>query len=181
MKKTLRLVITYECNKNCKGCCNKQPLHRSNKILLFDWDFTNYDEVVITGGEPMLKKPLVEAIGYLISILRGYPNYPSKLILYTADCSNVPFLIRLMYTYTGLTVTLHEQSDVYNFLYLNYALLRVKRFLQDNNRTLRLNVFKNVEIPGSVDLSLWKIKYNMEWILNCPLPANETIRRLPGT
>jgi molybdenum cofactor biosynthesis enzyme MoaA len=49
--KKLRLLVTERCARSCSGCCNH------------DWDlaalptcesYAGYDEVLLTGGEPML-------------------------------------------------------------------------------------------------------------------------------
>jgi len=39
-----------------------------------------------------------------------------------------------------------------------------------------LNVFKGISLDG-IDLSLWKVKENMTWIRDCPLPDNEEFLR----
>jgi len=46
--------------------------------------------------------------------------------------------------------------------------------------SLRLNIFKGIYIPEVVDLSLWKVKKDMEWISNCPLPEDEVFMKLPN-
>lgn len=45
--KKLRLLLHEECNRNCKGCCNKD--WDLNALEIED-DFTDYDEILITGG-----------------------------------------------------------------------------------------------------------------------------------
>ena len=47
----LRLLFTKDCNRNCPGCCNKDWDLDSLPVCT---DFTPYDLVMITGGEPML-------------------------------------------------------------------------------------------------------------------------------
>ena len=76
----------------------------------------------------------------------------------------------------GLTVTLHEQEDVEPFQILNKSLLKCSRVPW----SLRLNVFKEVALP-EIDLRLWKVKDQIEWIKDCPLPADEVFMKLPLT
>jgi hypothetical protein len=45
-------------------------------------------------------------------------------------------------------------------------------------RGMRLNVFEGVTIPEDTDLSLWKVKEQMVWIKDCPLPQDEVFMRL---
>jgi len=100
-----------------------------------------------------------------------------RLILYTAQASQRDNIESLLNYYDGITVTLHTQEDVDDFRRLNFWLQRRKRWIKDNNKTLRLNVFKGVDVYMQ-DASLWKIKDNIEWIPDCPLPANESIAKL---
>ena len=45
------------------------------------------------------------------------------------------------------------------------------------NKSLRLNVFKEC---GNIEQrsNLWKIKHDMKWIDNCPLPKDEEFKKL---
>lgn len=52
MKKTARVIVTLKCNRNCPGCCNMNlPEYRE---VHTDEELLDYEEIVITGGEPML-------------------------------------------------------------------------------------------------------------------------------
>ena len=95
--------------------------------------------------------------------------------MYTAkvDCllhvfGTLPFL-------DGITLTLHEQRDVKPFIRFNNELLKYKPI----TKSYRLNIFKGVDISG-IDLSIWKVKENIEWVKNCPLPKNEDFKKLGG-
>ena len=55
-----RVLVTKKCNRKCKGCCN-ETLGIIDKISFED--LFKYDEICITGGEPMLLSDrLVEMI-----------------------------------------------------------------------------------------------------------------------
>ena len=51
MKKTARVIITYDCPRDCQSCCNK---HIGDVPQVKFEDLLSYEEIVITGGEPML-------------------------------------------------------------------------------------------------------------------------------
>ena len=72
MKKTLRLVVTDKCLRTCSGCCNNDI-----KPDLFEGYFYEYDEIIITGGEPFLF-PLK-----LIALIQKikYDNYNAKIYI----------------------------------------------------------------------------------------------------
>lgn len=165
--KTLRLLVTKECDRACKGCCNK------------DWDLDslpvvehyNYLEVVITGGEPLKGDALTKVI-YLSHYLNIVDRHPGrKIYVYTS----FSFGVYLWWEFfDGFTLTLHEQKDVENFIEDNKLILESKQ----TNKSLRLNIFKGVELPENTDLSLWVVKNNIEWIKDYPLPENEVFMRL---
>lgn len=163
-EKKLRLFLFKDCNRACKGCCNN------------DWDivhipvcrsFKGYNEVLLTGGEPMLKPELVfETVRKIRK-----ENKSTKIFLYTAKLDNLLMLYFIMSIVDGITITLHEQSDVKRWK-------KFLRYLPEYlfQKSLRLNIFWNVgvtNIPKN-----WKVKSGMKWIKNCPLPKNEVLRKL---
>ena len=172
MKDTLRLILFGRCNRNCEGCCNKD----------FDIDklpvpesFDGYKQVILTGGEPMLKPILINMI--VKDIKREAPE--TKIILYTAKVDDYVIVEYLLNYLNGITVTLHEQDDVHDLIKLSSYL---KEFGTDlNDKTLRLNIFEGIELPlENVDEieKMWQIKKDIKWIKNCPLPSNEVLMRL---
>lgn len=159
--KKLRLLITKNCNKNCSGCCNNQ------------WDlsklpvctsYAGYDEIMITGGEPMTEPLRVQR---LIRAIRKENTF-AKIILYTTDLATVLFYC-LDWMLDGLTVTIHDRYDARHFVESE----REANF--DESLSLRLNIFKGISIFPLKHK--WKIKEDIEWIENCPLPENEVFMR----
>ena len=60
--KKLRLLFTQICNRRCEGCCNKDwELDKLEQVSHF-----NYDEILLTGGEPLLFTE--QLIGYVKAI-----------------------------------------------------------------------------------------------------------------
>jgi hypothetical protein len=173
--KILRLLLFSACNRDCEGCCNKDW---DLKALPAITDFTDYDQILLTGGEPMLSpRRIWEAIGTIRK-----QNRTAKIYLYTALVRAELFdLLNDSHGLDGVTLTLHEQNDVTPEL---LAFL----FLAPREKSLRLNVFEGVSLPSDVKafgqrverdvLDGWKVKLDMIWIKNCPLPENETFGRI---
>jgi len=161
--KKMRLVMFEECNRNCAGCCNK------------DWDFgavgvcdnfSGFDLVMLTGGEPMLKPSLVLKT---IERVKEDTNGKAKVYVYTAKVDTTFDALQVLEASDGMCVTLHEQSDVEPFL--NFA-ARTKGY----KKSLRVNIFKGVRLCGIP--AGWKEKRDMEWIKDCPLPDGEILLKL---
>ena len=164
MKKKLRLLLFSKCNRRCVGCCNQQ------------WDlealpvcdtYTGYDEVMLTGGEPMLDPQLVIQTAREIRLEHDGPIW-----VYTAKIDNPISVYGVLLEVDGMCVTLHEQRDVSVFrnllTWLPPAILK--------QRSMRLNVFAGVNIEN-IDVGDWDVKYNIEW-KNGPLPEGEMFMRL---
>ena len=171
MLKSLRLLLFSECNRNCNGCCNK------------DWDldglpvansFYGYDEILLTGGEPMLHPDFV-----IETIERIRKQSEAKIYVYTAKIDEIASIYDVIYWSNGITVTLHDTNDVKHFIKLNNFLLEmwIGGFISKHEKNLRLNVFEGIDISNE-DLSLWIVKSNIVWLKNCPLPENEVFMRL---
>ena len=170
--KKLRLLVTKYCPKSCEGCCNKE--WDLNNLPVVD-DFSKYDEIIITGGEPldmMTRQATLHLIDYI------YTWYKEKtIILYTATGSGILWLFKQTEV-NGITYTIHDESEIDNLYdvveYFNAEAHWYPRI------SLRLNVFKGINIPENIDLSLWTIKKDIEWIKNCPLPEDEVFMRMPN-
>lgn len=164
--KKLRLLITEECNRSCPGCCN---LDWDLKALEKCTDFSGYDEIILTGGEPMLFPDKIREILMRIDYPTG--DRP-KIYMYTA-LVNLSTAQLLNIYLDGITITFHNQKDVDNFAKVQYAL---EPKFYNVNRSLRLNVFEGIDI-SALNLERWKVKDNMVWLENCPLPKDEVFMR----
>jgi len=158
----LRLLLWRECNRKCEDCCNQYwDLNALKKTT----NFKGYSEILLTGGEPMLKPLTVAKICTEIKRQTDAPIY-----MYTAKIDCLVSIESLLHGWIdGITLTLHEQKDVQHFAVLNYNLL-----LKDIRKSFRLNVFKGIDISG-IDTRLWKVKDNMVWDKECPLPKDEVL------
>jgi organic radical activating enzyme len=164
--KTLRLLLFSACTRDCDLCCNKDW---DLDALPIERDFTSYDEVLLTGGEPMLSPRRIREATARIRTQTARP----RVYLYTAMVHRELFAL-LEECLDGVTLTLHEQSDV---TLLAREFLRVAPTVVPS-KSLRLNVFEGVALPDDLDLMGWVVKRDMVWLPNCPLPANETFCRI---
>jgi len=169
--KKLRLLITERCNKSCTGCCNKD--WKLDELLTFDpFTLSLYDEVLITGGEPTLNK--VNLLNVLNVLNKDKTD--QRILMYTNGYD--PFLIASLLhldLLDGVTLTLHEPSDIANFVQLQELLRRSKI----KGKSLRLNVFEGVpiEIVAPHTLIDWVVKDEIVWKKDCPLPDNEVFMK----
>lgn len=164
--KKLRLLLFEKCNRKCVGCCNEDW---NLKNLEQERQFSDYDEIFLTGGEPMLNPRMVIDIAILIRKVSK-----AKIYLYTAKVDKRFEILAVLNFIDGITLTLHEQNDVEDFEWLNFWLEDAKL-----DKSFRLNIFKGVVLPYiTYTTNIWKVKKDIEWIKNCPLPKDEIFKRL---
>lgn len=162
----LRLLLFEDCNRSCKGCCNKQwDLSK----LPVETDFTGYDKIILTGGEPMLKPEYLKDV---IRMIRSKTD--AKIVVYTAKVDDRCMFLDIIEMVDGVTVTLHKSYDWIPFKYLDEALWAINDF---GDKTFRLNIFKEVN-TGKIYFDKWQIKDDIVWIEDCPLPKNEIFKRI---
>lgn len=172
--KKLRLLLFSDCTKSCPGCCNK------------DWDLISlpicksydvFNEIILTGGEPMMNPSLIKKT---VQEIRKQ-NSKAKIYMYTANVS-VYDIYELFILLDGITVTLHDKSDVNPFI--NFVNNISTSPYKELKKSLRLNVFQGVDLFENLDsgenfdLKRWEIKDNIKWIKHCPLPQDEVFMRL---
>ena len=165
----MRLLLFEDCNRQCKGCCNQ---YYDLKNLPVETDFTGYREVILTGGEPMLKPQLVLET---IKEIRAQ-NPQARIFMYTAKVDNALATIMLLRVLDGVTVTLHETEDV-----ASLAFFAGVDSIGVQTGSRRLNVFKGVYISEGFKRVLqrtWAINDNKVWMQGDCLPEGEVFKRL---
>ncbi len=147
-----RVIITFECKRSCENCCNKYTSIMKNAISINNLnELDNYDEISITGGEPMLNCIRTSNI---IKYLRN--RNPNRLIyLYTAFYSDsMSNIINLV---DGIQFSLHDgvsTQDISGFV-------KFQEDIKDINKSFRLYVEPTIEYPLTIIPNRWKrIKMN---------------------
>lgn len=168
MKNKLRLILWEDCPRSCPGCCNNDfDIQGLPKISFYD--LYSYDEIFLTGGEPMMHPDRLLEMLYVIATCSD-----AEIYVYTAKIDDLLAVVGILHACDGLTVTLHEQEDVKAFLKLN-AFVNTFNMLE---KSLRLNVFEGVKLPiPPYEMEMWKVKKDIKWIKDCPLPEGETLMR----
>lgn len=139
-------------------------------------DRIDYDEIMITGGEPLLYPLLVRELIQGLRVLRH--GTQTKFYVYTSVAHPAIFPTVLDEA-DGIVLTPHNEGSIDLFCRLNANLLRAPE--KTNGKSLRLCLFPDIKamLPQGIDLSLWQVK-DIEWKKDCPLPYGEDFRRLPN-
>jgi organic radical activating enzyme len=108
MKKKARVILTLKCPRNCSYCANKAKANRAQMQPLKDIeDLKGYDQVILTGGEPLLEVLRLNAILRKLNTFR-----PIKIYLYTAIW--MPFFEEEVANFLdGITFTMHPNQTGY--------------------------------------------------------------------
>lgn len=173
MNKKLRLLVTENCPNHCPLCCNKQFNFDNIPVV----DRLNYDEIMITGGEPLLYPNRLERLCKSIRDVMELGGRTPKIYIYTARAkwSHIERAIR--YYADGIVVAPHSKDDIAFFRETNNCLLKHYRYGNIFDCSLRLKVFPEVKDALPENLKCWQVQES-EWIENCPLPEGEDFRRV---
>ena len=149
----LLLLITKQCHRNCRWCCNK---FRNLEALPFCDSYENYEEIIITGGEPTLFSDQIVSLAKEIR----KENNTASLTLYTTRTENLP---QMGEVFDKIFFTIHNSHQIGD-------LLRVeKKFM------------KKVQILSFVEVSeIFPDVVNLHWDKTpFPIPGDEVFMRLP--
>ncbi|MDF3000872.1 MAG: hypothetical protein K0Q48_991 [Bacillota bacterium] len=180
MKDVARVIVTYDCPRNCPNCCNE---HIGDVPAVKFEDLLKYKELVITGGEPMEIAPRVVE---MIHRLRE-SGYKGKLWLYTSCLKTARWADRaVLQEVNGITYTLHHkpsQKDLSDVRKLNNFLME-KLDNRAHDRSDRLLIDSRcyteevLRIIGLYDTGTkhWSSIKPLEWKDDvCPIPDNEEL------
>jgi organic radical activating enzyme len=176
-----RVIVTKKCNRRCPGCCNRKHLGNVDKVA-FD-DLFKYDEISITGGEPMMVSISARVVEMVHRLKMG--GYKGKIWLYTAYSHKVETYWgskMLVDEVDGITYTLHYSSDMKKLRADLTDLRKLDHFLRTLDRagkSDRLYIDSRVYDQEYVD-SLkynWAVVKPLEWKKDgdCPLPEGEEL------
>lgn len=160
----LRLLLWRDCVRSCKHCPN--ALLEDPPQL--DWnEIEGYDEIILTGGEPLMYPGALNIVLREINAMR---KDTSHLFLYTAMPSPADALIEAASQVSGVTLT------VYNSKRMRDAWVAMARMRDAGLQlTNRLITFKDVNLPDWVEG--WEHVVR-EYVKDCKLPDDEDFRRL---
>ena len=169
MKKTARVIITFDCNRKCSYCVNDYAYIINQAIRIKDLNkLKNFDEIVITGGEPLLDRERTR------DILRDleYEIVPNaKKYLYTSIFN--PSLRMVIDYLDGITYTMHTDHDEDQLAFDDF-----EDFIKNhNNKSYRLAISPTLENVFIFSPFLWKeIKFK-DWKEEgrCEIPKHETL------
>lgn len=167
MKDTLRLILFTECNMHCSYCCNEIPEvnTRFEKKKFRDIDFSKYENICITGGEPFLKKDI------LYQVLDKLPDAVNKYIYTNGtlidDVDMVALYgLALRRNLKCINIGLHLIQQLRNIINIE-EYLPVRFMLQDIKKELFL-----AEYPdrlNEANIKTWTVNEctmpNEDWVL----------------
>jgi hypothetical protein len=173
-KRKLRLLVTSKCNRSCEGCCNLD-WDLDALPVVEDWHAYAYDEIIVTGGEPLLFPEKLQSFMQSLTEMHTAP----KLYLYTAKpdvFTRYPWLLKY---FDGLTITLHEPSDWIEMVAFDNLLIQ-QEHVNPFCLSIRINHFKAAgEHPiENMIFKHYKWDLNREWLTDCPLPSGEEFRKI---
>jgi len=171
MKTTARLILFLDCPRKCRGCCNEYPQHKAamRPISSLD-DLEPYAEIILTGGEPMLKPEMT--LGFLAKLRKRFPN--KTVYLYTAMYNHRALVAALPHL-DGLHYTLHADASAAEVMDLQ--LLQLVLTMQDYKGSVRLYVDNAMPLAVEVVPNLWSRVEMKPWLGEgfCPLPDHEDL------
>lgn len=164
-----RVLITLKCHRQCPYCCNNYADIKAQMRRIKNLDSVcNYDEVMITGGEPMQYPKKV--MGVIHQLRKQNPNAP--MYLYTAYYS--VFIYPITRLVDGIHYTLHANSTSYDLIgFRNFQHLIGKY----PEKSFRLYIHPEVKHKITIIPNLWKRVEVKPWMPEgeCPLPEGEEL------
>jgi hypothetical protein len=166
-----RLLITKSCRRNCSYCCNNHPdlIKQMTTINTLE-ALVDYDEIMLTGGEPMDDSSRTENILHQIRWINSY----ATLLMYTAryDESGIRRCLPLL---NGVQYTLHKSSTIQDIDDFCRFQDHVAPFAI--TKSFRLSIHPEIKFFIPVNPSIWKRVEVKPWMEdgNCPLPKGETL------
>ena len=174
--KSARVIITFQCQRSCRGCCNTYGRIMKQAISISDLaTLANFGIICITGGEPLLEPDYT--LDIVAKIRRQHPS--AALYLYTAlYAERMPDIVRAT---DGIHYTLHEGATDQDI----DGLQRFQQVIRNegNGKSFRLYIDKRVERLVSIQPNLWKRVEVKPWLSEeellamqpSGLPPNETL------
>lgn len=172
--KKLRLIVDAKCNRRCAGCCNNQ--FDITKLPVCT-DYTPYDEIILTGGEPMLfPDRIVEIVLAIDAQKRNHGRTP--IYMNTAKLDNVDDMNNVLPWLDGVTLTLHNQKDVVTFCKIFSSDFRSVGIKSTHSLRVNHRAGLNLKAIPALLRRRWTFKeIPAVFTDDCPLPKDEVLMR----
>ena len=165
-----RVVVTLDCSRQCPDCCNHTGILAFGKKITDIEQLLGYEEIIITGGEPILIYDKVEAF---IKMLRS-KQYEGEIYLYSALYRSWAYE-KLLPLVDGLHFTLHAEARDQDIIELK-ALSKV--IADFEGKSFRLSIDNRLYDKydfSNINFSHWSVIRKLQWLKECPLPAGEEL------
>lgn len=170
MKKTARVIVTFDCMRECPGCFVLN-LPKYKKVHT-DEEFLGYQEIVITGGDPML---IPGKTLKFIDRMRD-KGYRGKMYLHTSFWNNKGISKEILKELDGFTFTLHAECSDTDIMALKN--LSNSGILQNKDFSSRLVIDKRIYDRydlSNINFSRWSVIRKLDWKEKCDPAANEDL------
>lgn len=171
--KIARVVTTWRCHRDCDLCCNKKLLVEPRPCSIAD--LTGYDQVLLTGGEPMLYPEQVVAVARELRLRT--PPKQQRIYLYSALAH--PAFPEVLKWIDGVHFTLHHplmHFDLEGFKWFQGLLVSQAGL----GKSFRLYVDPRIDRSVKIVPNRWARVEVKPWLDECPLPENEEFFELGG-
>ena len=163
--KIIHLMVTNNCLRHCKYCCNKQ--YDVNSIpVITEEEYKYADTILLTGGEPVVfANPSLIAC----SIKAAYPNI-KNVYVYANASELVAFLSQENCSIAGIdgfSVSIKDAIDLYDFN-KSIGLFPEVNALKSN----RLYIFDNLYPEDTANFQVIERQWQTKFI-----PADDSIFR----
>lgn len=172
LKKTARVIVTWGCNRQCEGCCNNSLDKSEIKTVTIE-ELRQYEEIVITGGEPMLLKD--KLYNFISDLKKNMPK--AKIYLYTSywdDSQLSKYTIGML---SGISFTIHNESTDKDIIALKNLSRYIDRFLSTrlfiDNRLYDKYDFSNINFDR------WDVIRKLQWKKECEPAHHEELLYFP--
>ena len=172
--KKARVLVTMDCGRSCTYCCNTyRSIMSQMKTVKLD-GLAEFDEILITGGEPLLYPTRIISI---LKELRRKCRLTTAIYLYTADIGHVGLrsLLEIIHLTDGIQYSIHEGADYKDIE--DFELFQHLIAFGGFDKSFRLYVDPMVDYKINIIPSVWKRVEIKPWIKeeDCKLPEGETL------
>lgn len=175
MKKKARVIMTLDCNRGCPGCGNTLPTSDVPiKIASID-DVLEYDEIILTGGEPMLHFDELFRVAERIK-MSGVRETPPVVYLYTALLGQGLQTLWSRRLIDGIHFTLHDgcsDKDIRDLKQLSWLLQYVPLGFS-SRLAIDSRVYDKYDL-SNIDFRNWDVIRRLQWLTECPIPKDEEL------